>query len=1074
MSKDLHKRRNLAIYARMSETTETHDFTPYPESQGLPDYPKLEEAIQAFWKDQNIFQKSIECRDASDEFVFYDGPPFANGLPHYGHIVTGLVKDIVPRYQTMKGKKVDRRFGWDCHGLPAELQAEKELKISGRHEIIDYGIDNFNTYCRDLVTGVNQSWEFYVERMGRWVDMDNAYRTMDTNFMESVMWAFKTLYDKGLIYEGYRVVPYSWAVETPLSNFETRMDNSYRMRQDPSVTVQFKLDKDIDGKPTYVLAWTTTPWTLPSNLALAVGPDIDYALIEKDGEHYLIAQARAAAYAKEFGEFEPLKIIKGKDLEGLTYEPLFPYFSDRKESENAFRILVADYVSVEDGTGIVHQAPGFGEEDLENCRAAGISVVVPIDSQGKYTSEVPDYEGQLWLDANKPIMQRLKEEGKLFRQETVDHNYPHCWRTDTPLIYKAINSWYLKVTDIKDRMVELNKNIDWIPEHIRDGAMGRWLENARDWNIGRNRFWGSPIPVWKSDDPAYPRMDCYGSIEELERDFGVKINDLHRPEIDNLTRPNPDDPTGKSTMRRVEDVLDCWFESGSMPFAQVHYPFENKDWFENHFPGDFIVEYIAQTRGWFYTLIVMSTALFDRAPFENCICHGVVLDENKQKLSKRLQNYPDPVDVFNKFGADALRWYMVSTPLMNGGDLAIPQDGAAIGQVRNMVMNPIWNAYSFFALYANADKIKGQIISEASGVLDQYILAKTRELVSSVEREMDAYRIPETCELIWQFLDALNNWYIRRSRDRFWKEEHDSDKLEAYNTLYTVLVTLCKVAAPFLPMLTEQIYKNLTGEESVHLADYPAAASLPENKQLVTAMDRVREVCSATLGIREKEGLRVRLPLNELIVASADAQALAPYVELIKDEVNVKQITLSDDLAKFGSLELKVNPAIGKRVGGKMKEIMPASKQGNWKDLGNGTIEIAGEILSLAENEYAMQLVTGEGTTAQQLSGQGAVILDTHVTPELEAEGIARDLVRMIQQTRKDADLHVSDRIELWLSVPSELKEAITTHKDFIQAETLTLSLSFDNAPGQAYSAEQSLQDQSVTIALRKQQSAAA
>ncbi len=744
------------------------------------------------------------------------------------------------------------------------------------------------------------------------------------------------------------------------------------------------------------------------------------------------------------------------------------------KEDGAFKVLLADYVAAEDGTGVVHQAPGFGEEDLVNCREHGIPVVVPIDSTGKFTSEVSDFEGQLWLDANKPIMQKLKEEDKLFRQETIDHNYPHCWRTDQPLIYKAINSWYLEVSAIKDRMVELNQNIEWVPNHIKDGSFGKWLENARDWNIGRNRFWGSPIPIWKSDNPDFPRMDCYGSIEELEKDFGVKVNDLHRPEIDNLTRPNPDDPSGKSTMRRVEDVLDCWFESGSMPFAQVHYPFENKDWFDAHFPGDFIVEYIAQTRGWFYTLMVMSTALFDRAPFQNCICHGVVLDENKQKLSKRLKNYPDPVDVFNTYGADALRWYMVSTPLMNGGDLAIPQDGVAIGQVRNQVMNPIWNAYSFYALYANADHIRGEVISDATNVLDQYILAKTRQLVKQTEASMDGYHIPEACDTIWKYLDALNNWYIRRSRDRFWGEEKTQDKIDAYDTLYTALVTFCKVAAPFLPMLTDQIYKNLTNEESVHLADWPNAEDFAANETLVAAMDRVREVCSATLGIREKETLRVRLPLNELVVASNNANMLEPFKDLIKDEVNVKSVVLSEDLGNFGTLELKVNPAIGKRVGGAMKDIMPASKQGKWNDNGDGTIEIAGHTLSLADNDYAMQLVTGDGTTAQPLSGQGAVILDTTITPELESEGLARDLVRMIQQSRKEADLHVSDRIDLYVEGPVELSETLQPHEDFIKSETLSQSLTFGKLQSVEYSYEHSLSNMTLRIGFSRKKAAAA
>ncbi|MCB9973540.1 MAG: isoleucine--tRNA ligase [Rhodospirillales bacterium] len=1048
--------------------TNRTDFKAYPHQSGLPDYPKLEEDILAFWKEKNIFQKSIDTRPADNEFVFYDGPPFANGLPHYGHMVTGFIKDIIPRYQTMKGKRVERRFGWDCHGLPAELQAEKELGISGRYEIINYGIDKFNHYCHDLVTGVNDAWDYYVERQARWVDMENSYRTMDLSFMESVMWAFKTLHDKGLIYEDYRVVPYSWAVETPLSNFETKLDNSYRMRQDPTATTAFKLHPkpEDQGRATYILTWTTMPWTLPANVAIAVGSEIDYAVMEsKEGDLYILGEFALDAYKKELEGYTHFKTVKGAELVGRSYNPLFSYF---KDTPNAFQILGEDFVEVGDGTAAVHLTSAFGEEDFIATRAIGIPVVVPVDSKGCFTDEVPPYSGMQVFDANKHVLKDLKEQGSLFKQATIDHNYPHCWRTDTPLIYKAINSWYVKVTAFKDRMVELNQGISWVPEHIRDGAFGKWLENARDWNIGRNRFWGSPVPVWKSDNPDYPRLDVYGSIEDLQKDFGTDVTDLHRPAIDNLTRPNPDDPTGKSTMRRVEDVLDCWFESGSMPFAQVHYPFENKDWFDNHFPGDFIVEYIAQTRGWFYTLMVMSTALFDRAPFQNCICHGVVLDENKQKLSKRLKNYPDPVEVFNTFGADALRWYMVSTPLMTGGDLAIPKDGAAIGQIRNQIMNPIWNAYSFYALYANADQIRGEIITKAGeNVLDRYILAKTHEMVEKVTIAMDSYIIPDACEAIRGYLDALNNWYIRRSRDRFWGAEKTQDKLDAYNTLYTVLVTLCKTAAPFLPMLSEKIYQNLTGEESVHLSDWIKTSALPADEPLVAAMDRVREVCSLTLGIREVAKLRVRLPLNELVIAANDAAALRPYTDLIADEVNVKQVILSDELSKFGKLELKVNPAIGKKVGGAMKDIMPAAKSGSWTDHGDGTITVAGHTLSAAENDYTMQLVTGEGTTAQQLSGQGAVILDTTVTPELEAEGLARDLIRMIQQTRKEADLHVSDRISLSIQASDRIIATAKTYTDFIKTETLADNLQFDTGePSGGFSSTQELQGDTVKVSL--------
>lgn len=1043
-------------------TTQKANEGVYPQAGTNPEYPKIEEEILSFWKDENIFNATIENRSDGEEFVFYDGPPFANGLPHYGHLVTGYVKDTIPRYKTMKGYRVDRRFGWDTHGLPAELQTEKEIGVSGRKNVLEYGIDKYNDACHKSVLQFTKDWEFYVNRQGRWVDFENDYKTLDKSYMESVLWAFKQLWDKGLIYEDYRVVPYSWAVESPLSNFETRMDNSYRSRQDPAVTVAFKLQEKIEGKTAYILAWTTTPWTLPSNLALAVGGDINYDMIEHDGEIVILASDRKPAFEKEF-PVDAIRTIKGRELKGLKYEPLFPYFEN---TENAFKIITADFVSTEDGTGIVHLAPGFGEDDRDACRAENIPVVVPVDDRGCFTAEVPDYEGMQVFETNKLVINALKDKGILIRRETIDHNYPHCWRTDEPLIYKAINSWYLKVADFRDRMAELNReNINWVPSHVRDGQFGKWLENARDWNIARNRFWGCPIPVWKSDNPEYPRIDVYGSIEEMEKDFGVEIKDLHRPFIDSLTRPNPDDPSGKSTMRRVEDVLDCWFESGSMPFAQVHYPFENKEWFETHFPGDFIVEYIAQTRGWFYTLMVLSTALFDRAPFRNCICHGVVLDENNQKLSKRLRNYPDPIDVFNTYGSDALRWYLISTPLMTGGDLSIPKDGKAIGQTRNQVLNPIWNAYGFFTLYANADGIKAKLITESTNILDRYILAKTGELIESVEKNLDLYDLPAACNVIWQFMDALNNWYIRRSRGRFWKEEKDQDKIEAYDALYTVLHNLCRVTAPFLPFLSEKIYKNLTGEKSVHLSNWPDSKLLRSDKELVETMDRVREICSASLSIREKHNLRVRLPLRELVIVSSDIKALKEFESVIRDEINVRKVVFSDNMSEYGSLELKVNPVIGKRVGGKMKEIMPAAKKGEWSDNGDGTVSIAGEVLK--EDEFSLRLITAEGLSAQSISGRGAVILDTEVTPDLEREGTARDIVRLVQQTRKDADLDISDRISLLLDLPDFLLPAAKEHEEMIKSETLSVNIAYGDDSGGFYISEYELANTKVRMGVK-------
>src|SRR5665213_1758016 len=665
----------------MNETAKTT--TVYPAAAPSPNFPKLEEEILALWEKEKTFQRSIQRRKDEDapELLLYDGPPFANGLPHYWHIVTGFVNDLVPRYQTMRGKAVDRRFGWDCHGLPAELHSESELKLSGRRDIVNYGVARFNDHCRTSVMQFRKDWEYYVNRSARWVDFDNDYRTMDLSYMESVMWAFKQLWDKGLVYEGFRVVPYSWLAQTPLSQSETRLDNSYRMRQDPALTVAFQLDAVAgEALAPRLLAWTTTPWTLPSNMGLAVAPDADYAVMEKGGERLVIAEASLERYAAELGEHRQVGTLKGADLIGRTYAPLFPFFADKKR-EGAFRVVPASFIETGEGTGVVHMAPAFGEDDLNVGVKEGLPVVDPVDLEGNFTELAPPYQGKNVFVANKDIIRDLKAiPGVVIRHETYDHSYPHSWRTDEPLIYKAMPSWYVAVTKIRDRMVELNQGITWVPPHVKDGIFGNWLANARDWNIGRNRFWGAPIPVWKSDDPAWPRIDVYGSLDELERDFGVRPKDLHRPYVDDLTRPNPDDPTGKSTMRRVPDVLDCWFESGSMPFAQVHYPFENREWFDGDFPGDFIVEYVGQTRGWFYNLMVLSTALFDRAPFRSAICHGVVLDEDKQKLSKRLKNYPDPVAVFNDYGADALRWYMVSSPLLSGGDLAMPKDGKAIGE----------------------------------------------------------------------------------------------------------------------------------------------------------------------------------------------------------------------------------------------------------------------------------------------------------------------------------------------------------------------------------------------------------
>ncbi len=996
-----------------------------------PSFPELERDVLAYWKDNDTFRESVAARSAGGEFVFYDGPPFANGLPHYGHLLTGYVKDLIPRYRTMRGQKVDRRFGWDCHGLPAEVEAERLLGISGKAGIVAMGIEKFNQTCRESVLRYTKDWEEYVTRQARWVDFENDYKTLDLPYMESVMWAFKQLHDKGLVYQGFKVLPYCWRCETPLSNTELRMDDDvYAERQDPSVTVRFKLES---GE--WLLAWTTTPWTLPSNLAVAVGADIRYAVVARPGnaERYILAEDRLAAYAAELGDATRVDTVTGAELAGRSYLPLFPYLAG---TSNAFRVILSPEVTTEDGTGVVHMAPAYGEADAAACAEAGIPTVLTVDDHGRFTSMVPDFAGQHVFDANKPIIARLREDGSLVRSQTYTHSYPHCWRCRNPLIYKAVTSWFVEVTKFRDRMVELNEQITWVPEHIKHGQFGKWLSNARDWSISRNRFWGSPIPVWVSDDPAYPRMDVYGSLDELERDFGVRPTDLHRPAIDELTRPNPDDPTGKSVMRRVPEVLDCWFESGSMPYAQVHYPFENREWFDSHYPGDFIVEYIGQTRGWFYTLHVLATALFDRPAFRTCVSHGIVLGDDGQKMSKSLRNYPDVAEVFDTYGSDAMRWFLMSSPVLRGGNLIVTEQGIR-DSVRQAIL-PLWNSYYFFALYANAEDYVAKSSVGSENVLDRYILAKTRAAVTEIGAQLDVNGIAAACQVLREHLELLTNWYIRRSRARFWAGD-----TEALDTLYTVLETTCRAAAPMLPLTTEAIWRGLTGAPSVHLADWPDVAGFGKDDGLADAMDLVRATCSAALSLRKARQLRVRLPLSTLTVAHPDARSLAEFADLVRDEVNVKDVVLDTDPARLGTFELAVNPRVlGPRLGAKVQDVIRAVKAGDWTQ--NGDVVTAAGI-DLGPDEYEVRLTAGSagGATAALPGNAGLIALDTEVTPELAAEGVARDVVRLVQQARRDAGLDVSDRIRLTIGADEATLAAVRAHEAFLKAETLTVELTF-------------------------------
>jgi isoleucyl-tRNA synthetase len=1029
--------------------------SPYPQVPAQPRYPSLEEQTLAFWQSDRTFEASVAMHGPETEYVFYDGPPFANGLPHYGHLLTGFVKDAVPRYQTMLGHRVERRFGWDCHGLPAEMAAEQELGLSGRQAVIAYGIDRFNSYCGQIVQRTTDAWERYVTRQARWVSFEDTYKTMDLAFMESVLWAFKRLYDKGLAYEGFRVLPYCWECETPLSNFETRQDDSYRDRTDPAVTVRFDLEPVGDGPellrgPLGMLAWTTTPWTLPSNLALAVGPELRYTVLQWGDGRVVIGEGCLEAYADTLSGAEILGTVTGAELVGRRFRPLFGYFSD---TPRAFVVLGEDFVSMDEGTGIVQMAPGFGEDDQRACDAAGIAVICPVDDRGRFTAEVGDLAGVQVFDANAMIVDRLGDAGALVRTEDYTHSYPHCWRTDTPLIYRAMSSWFVRVTAIKDRMVDLNQQIAWVPEHVRDGAFGKWLEGARDWSISRNRFWGTPIPVWKSDDPRHPRVDVYGSIDELAADFGVRPEDLHRPFIDELTRPNPDDPTGVSTMRRIPDVLDCWFDSGSMPFAQLHYPFEHAKRFEEHFPADFIVEYVGQTRGWFYTLHVLATALFDRPPFKACIAHGIVLGDDGRKLSKRLRNFLDPEEVFAAYGADAMRWYLLSSPVLRGNDVTIEEKGLA--EPIRLVCNPIWNTWYFLSMYANADGLGGRVRTDQTGVLDRYVLAKTRRLVEDVTAAMDTYDLAGATGHISSFLDALTNWYVRRSRDRFWRPVNagatpstpgvggapPDDKQDAYDTLHTVLEVLCRVAAPFLPFLTEAVYRGLTGQRSVHLEAWPDADELPSDPDLVEAMDLAREVCSAGHSIRKAAGRRARLPLSSLTVAAPGASRLLAYADLIADEVNVQQVKLVETVGELAETVLNVIPAaLGPRLGARTQHVIAATRRGDWSRLSDGTVEAGG--VQLEQGEFELRLRPSDPGSSRTLPGEvGIVALDLETTAELEAEGLARDVIRFVQRARRDAGLKVTDRIRLWIGLPDASAAVVEQWRAHIAAQVLATEI---------------------------------
>ena len=1007
-------------------------------------FPEQEKKILSFWDKNEIFQKSLHQRKGKPEYVFYDGPPFATGLPHYGHLLAGTIKDVIPRYQTMKGRYVDRVFGWDCHGLPVENEMERELGIKSKHEIEEYGVHRFNEECRNIVLRYTSEWKNVVHRIGRWVDFKKGYRTMDKNFMESIWWVFKELWQKDLIYEGYKVLPYCPRCATPLSNFEA--NQGYQEVDDPSITVQFKINGE---ENTYLLVWTTTPWTLPSNMGLAVGEDIDYVKVLDNDKYYILAEDRLSVYYKETAQPEILQHIKGSALLNFTYEPLFPYFR-LFNKDGAFRVVSGDFVSTSEGTGIVHIAPGFGEDDAALGRMKGIPSVCPVDSECCFDSNVTDFYGRFVKDCDKEIISRLKREGKLIHRGTIRHSYPHCWRCESPLIYRAISTWFVRVESIKDLMLKANEQIRWVPEHIKFGRFGKWIENAHDWAISRNRYWGCPIPIWKNNNTG--ETFCVGAISELEKLSGLKIEDIHKHFIDEIKIKSPQ---SGDTLERVSEVLDCWFESGSMPYAQRHYPFEHKAWLEDHFPADFIAEGLDQTRGWFYTLVVLGVALFDKPAFRNVIVNGLVLAEDGRKMSKRLKNYPDPDYIMDKYGADALRLCLLTSPVLKGEDLRFSEN--TVKEIIRSVMLPLWNSYSFFITYARVDHWKPEIPlkklpENLSNVLDRWVLGRLQTFVSHVCERMDNYDIQGATSSFAGFLDGLTNWYIRRSRRRFWKSENDNDKNEAYHTLYHVLITFCQTAAPYIPFITEALYANLKSSsmpESVHLCDFPTLSKDFKDNELDRKMSSTIKAVSLGRSLRSQAAIRTRQPLKSAILVSMNSQVrkdLGEMKEIIAEELNVKNIIIKENEEELVNLTAKANfRTLGPRLGKTMKEAAGMISKFNHA-----------QIQSLLEGQVVNLTLGGETQTQVEVTINDieirreerpdiaavneqdiTVALDLTVNQELEMEGWAREIVNRLQNLRKESNLEVTDRIKITYSAPQPIENVIAKFKSDIARETL-------------------------------------
>jgi len=1000
----------------------------------------MEEEILKFWQEKDIFKKSIEQRNDSEEYIFYDGPPFATGLPHFGHFVPGTIKDIIPRYMTMKGYKVERRFGWDCHGLPVEYEMEKELKISGKKEIEEYGIAKFNESCRNIVLRYTNEWQSVITRLGRWVDFDNDYKTMDPDYMESIWWIVKQLWDKKFLEEGYYILPYCPRCSTALSNFELNL-GGYKDVHDPAITVKFKL-KDEDN--TYILAWTTTPWTLPSNLALALGTDVDYVKVKDGDEFYILAKERLSAYYKEESEYEIIEQFKGSEIRGKSYEPLFPYFS-AQENRGAFKTVIGDFITTEDGTGVVHMAPGFGEDDYNALKGTDIETVCPVDDECKFTAEVTDYSGVFVKDADKQIIKDLKEQGKLVRREAYLHSYPHCWRCKSPLIYRAISSWFVQIDKIKERMLKANSQIYWMPGHLKEGRFGKWLEGARNWAISRNRYWGNPIPIWKCG--SCNKMVCIGSRKELEEKTGKKVEDLHKHFIDDLTFSC--DCGGK--MKRISEVLDCWFESGAMPYAQSHYPFENKEHFENNFPANFISEGLDQTRGWFYTLTVLAAALFDKPAFKNVVVNGLVLAEDGKKMSKSERNYTDPREVIDNFGADALRLFLINSAVVKAEDLKYSDSG--VKDVLKNVIIPLWNAYSFYVTYANIDTVVPESASlNPENPLDRWILSEAEKMVGDITEQLERYDLHRAIGCFVHFIDLLNNWYIRRSRRRFWRSENDLDKKQAYEALNSVLMKLVLVASPFIPFVTEEMYQNLKNDampESIHLCDYPVSNQDNRDIKLENKMRITRDAVSMGRALRSMHSIKIRQPLKAIHLVTKDKneqKTLIEMKEIIKEELNVRNVIFRENEEELVEYSAQANfKVLGKKLGKDMKaaaeKIKTLSKENIQSLMGNSTLVLDVEGRTFDLTIEGINVIRNEKENLKVLNQDSlTVALDSELTDELIQEGIVRDMVRSVQNLRKDKGLEVTDRIKLFIHGSDGLKLAVENFEEHLVSEILAVS----------------------------------